>query len=93
MAEEKEKKEKKKERMPTGMYIGSAWIGFSILMFVCWVLSFIQVNYYVEEGIGNVANFMTILICMAIFGFGIPMMIGIRTLRRAGRKVKEQEEF
>jgi len=82
MAEEK----KKKERMPTGMYIGSAWIGFSILMFICWVLSFIQVNYYVEQGVGNIANFMTILIGIAIFGFGFPMMIGIRTLRRAGRK-------
>ena len=87
MAQEK----KKKNRMPTGMYTGSALIGFSILMFICWVLSFMQVNNYVEQGIGNVANFMTILICIAIFGFAIPMLIGIRTLRRAGRLAKEQE--
>lgn len=82
---------KKSNRMPTGMYVGSAWIGFSILMFVCWVLAFIQTNYYVKQGIGDIANFMTILICIAIFGFGIPLMIGIRTLRRAGRQVQETE--
>ncbi|MGB0389262.1 MAG: hypothetical protein ACPGWR_30940 [Ardenticatenaceae bacterium] len=84
-------KKKKKDRMPTGMYIGSAWIGFSIFMLICWVLSFMQVNSYVKEGVGNVANFMTILICMAIFGFAIPMLIGIRTLRRAGRVAKAQQ--
>jgi hypothetical protein len=82
----------KKKGMPRGMYIGSAWIGFAIFMLLCWILSFITVNSYVRQGVGDVANFMTILILIPIFGFMLPMLIGIRTLRRAGRQAREQAE-
>ncbi len=81
---------KKKKGMPRGMYIGSAWIGFAIFMFLCWILAFMNVNSYVKQGVGDVANFMTILILIPIFGFMFPMLIGLRTLRRAGRQAREE---
>lgn len=84
--------EKKKERMPTGMYIGSAWIGFALLMFVCWVLSLNSANFYITQGEGNPRNFMLLLQLMAVFGFGLPMLIGLRMVRRAGQQSKTAEE-
>ena len=83
---------KKKRRMPRGMYVGSAWIGFSILMFLCWFLSVRTSRYYIAQGIGDPANFRTILALIAIFGFALPMLIGIRTLRRTGRAAREAEQ-
>ncbi len=77
--------------MPSGMYVGSAWIGFSILMFLCWFLSVRTSRYYIAQGIGNPANFRAILALIAIFGFALPMLIGIRTLRRTGRAAREAE--
>lgn len=84
--------QQKKKGMPRGMYIGSAWIGFALFMLICWILAFITVNSYVRQGVGDVANFMTILILMPLFGFMFPMLIGLRTLRRAGREVREEDE-
>jgi hypothetical protein len=91
MVNREEEPKKKKKRMPTGMYVGSGLIGFAIFMFLCWVLSFITVNDFLQQGVGDVANFMTILILMPIFGFALPLLLGIRMLRRAGRKVKEEK--
>ncbi len=81
----------KKERMPTGMYIGSAWIGFAILMLLCWMLALMQSSILLQDSQGSLQNYRIILNLIAIFGFAIPMLIGLRTLRRAGRKVQEQE--
>lgn len=82
--------ETKKERMPTGMYVGSLLIGLAIFGLMCWIVSFIAVNAYVREGVGDVANFVTILILIPIFGFALPMGLGIRTLRRAGREAQRR---
>lgn len=81
----------KKERMPTGMYIGSAWIGFAILMLLCWMLALMQSNTLLQDSQGSLQNYRIILNLIAIFGFAIPMLIGLRTLRRAKQQVQEQE--
>ncbi len=80
---------KRKQKMPRGMYIGAAWIGLAVFMFLCWIITFMTVNDYVRRGVGDVANFMTILILVPIFGFMIPMLLGIRTMRRAGREARQ----
>lgn len=81
----------KKGRMPTGMYIGSAWIGFAILMLLCWMLALMQSNTLLQQSQGSLQNYKIILNLIAIFGFAIPMLIGLRTLRRAKQQVQEQE--
>jgi hypothetical protein len=81
----------KKERMPTGMYIGSAWIGFAILMLLCWMLALMQSNTLLQESLGTLQNYRIILNLIAIFGFAIPMLIGLRILKRAKQQVQEQE--
>jgi hypothetical protein len=73
------------------MYIGSAWIGFAIFMLFCWILSTISAQSYVQQGYGDVDNFRLLLVIIPIFGFAIPMLVGIRTLRRAGQQAREQE--
>lgn len=73
------------------MYIGSAWIGFAFLSLACWFLSVAQSQRFLEQGLGNRDNFQFILLMIAIFGFALPMIHGIRTLRRAGKEVQQDE--
>jgi H+/Cl- antiporter ClcA len=82
---------KKKKGMPRGMYIGSAWIGFAFLSLACWLLSVAQSRQYIEQGLGNSSNFQFILLMIAVFGFALPMLYGIRTVRRAGKEVQQDE--
>ena len=82
---------KKRRGMPRGMYIGSAWIGFSLLMAVCWLLSLWQSERLLGQGLGDPRNFRLLLNLIAIFGFALPMVHGIRVLRRAGREVRAEE--
>lgn len=82
---------KKKKGMPRGMYVGSAWIGFAFLMLACWILSLMQSQRYLEQGLGNGDNFQLILNMLAVFGFALPMMRGLRILRRAGKQVQLDE--
>ena len=74
---------RKRRGMPRGMYIGSAWIGFSLLMLLCWMLSLWQSERLLEQGLGNPRNFRLLLNLMAVFGFALPMLLGIRTLSDA----------
>ncbi len=78
-----------KKGMPRGMYIGSAWIGFAIFMLLCWVISLSAANSYIEQGLGSARNFQIILTLIPVFGFALPMIVGVRTLRRAGRHARE----
>jgi hypothetical protein len=82
---------KKKKGMPRGMYIGSAWIGFAFLSLACWLLAVAQSQRYIEQGLGNPDNFQFILLMIAVFGFALPMIHGLRTLRRAGKQVQRDE--
>lgn len=82
---------KKKKGMPRGMYIGSAWIGFAFFSLLCWFISVGQSQRFLEQGLGNRDNFQFLLLMIAIFGFALPMLHGIRTLRRAGKEVQQQE--
>lgn len=83
-------KPKKKSRMPTGMYTGGAILGIAILGMLLFIYTFIRSISLVQLGTGNVANYMTILIFIAIFLVGIPFYVGLRTLRRAGREARAQ---
>lgn len=82
---------KKKKGMPRGMYVGSAWIGFAFLSLACWFLSVTQSQRFLEQGLGNASNFQFILLTIAVFGFALPMLHGIRVLRRAGKEVQRDE--
>lgn len=82
---------KKRKGMPRGMYIGSAWIGFALLMLACWILSLGQSERLLDQGLGDIRNFRLILNLIAIFGFALPLLYGIRILRRAGQTVRENE--
>lgn len=81
----------RKKGMPRGMYIGSAWIGFALLMGACWVLILFQSERFLEQGLGNPNNFRLILNVVAIFGFALPMLVGVRTLRRAGKQTRLEQ--
>ncbi|MDQ4076266.1 MAG: hypothetical protein M3220_08465 [Chloroflexota bacterium] len=87
---ETERHGKKKKGMPPGMYIGSALIGFAIFMVLCWSLALRSADFFIQQNMGSVAGFKIILILIPIFGFMIPMLLGIRTLRRAGRQAREE---
>ena len=78
--------------MPSGMYIGSAWIGFALLMAACWVLILFQSEKLLAEGLGSANNYRIILNLVAILGFALPLLIGLRTLRRAGKQVRGEQE-
>ncbi|HBY92608.1 MAG: hypothetical protein M5U01_28330 [Ardenticatenaceae bacterium] len=82
----------KKERMPTGMYVGSALLGLSILGLLFFIYAFIQTNALIRAGVGDVANFMTILILIAIFLVGLPGYLGLRLLRRSRRAAQVRKE-
>ncbi len=71
------------------MYGGSALIGFALFMIMCWVLSLRSADFFLHQQMGNVAGFKMILILIPIFGFMLPMLLGIRTLRRAGQQAQQ----
>ncbi len=78
--------------MPASMYAGSGLLGISLLGFLFFCRAFILVDAYVKAGVGDVANFMTILILIALFLVGIPGYWGLRLIRRAGRTARAREE-
>lgn len=82
----------KKERMPTGVYVGSALVGIAILGLLFFLYAFIQTNALVRAGVGDVANYMTILILTAIFLVGLPGYLGLRLLRRISREAGGRKE-
>lgn len=87
-----EKSPKKRERMPARMYVGSGLLGIAILGILFFIYSFIQANALVRAGVGDVANFMTILILEAIFLVGLPGYLGLRLIRRTGRTPGNRKE-
>lgn len=83
---------RKKERMPREMYLGAALLGIGILGLLFFIAAFIQANALVRAGVGDVANYMTILILLAVFGVGLPGYLGLRLLRRAKGSSRTRQE-
>lgn len=82
----------RRKGMPSGMYIGGAWIGFALLMGACWILILFQSEKLLAQGLGNAGNYRIILNVVAIFGFALPLLIGIRIMRRAGKQVRLDQD-
>lgn len=86
---EQQQTEQKKKRMPAGAYIGGGLIGIAVLGFLFWCAAFLRVNALIDQGVGNVANYVLILSLYPIFFVGLPLFFGLWFLRRSRRKQDE----